>query len=73
MPNLYRCEINNSLKNFETRNKKEKQNSSSKKNKKLNFNICKKNTIKSLNDVENFLRNFNQLKKYLYLYKSFKK
>ena len=31
MPNLYRCEINNSLKNFETRNKKEKQNSSSKK------------------------------------------
>ena len=41
--------------------------------KKLDFNLYKKNTINSLNEVEHFLNNFNHFTKYLKLYKIIKK
>ena len=46
-----------------------------KKNKKSSFNFKEKknNTIKSLNEVEIFLNDFKNFKKYLHLYKFFKK
>lgn len=37
--------------------------------KSLNFNICKNNTINSINDVECFLNNFHHYFKYFKLYK----
>ena len=40
--------------------------------KKFNFNLYKKNTIKSLNEVEFFLNNFGRISKYLKLYKILK-
>ena len=40
--------------------------------KNLNIKTCKKNTIKSLNEVETFLRNFGQFTKYIKLYKILK-
>ena len=45
-----------------------------KKNKKSSFNFKEKknNTIKSLNEVEFFLNDFKNFKKYLHLYKFFK-
>ena len=44
------------------------------KNKKhFNFDLYKKNTLNSLNDVEYFLNNFNHFFKYLKLYKIIKK
>lgn len=42
------------------------------KKKKFDFIKYKTNTINSLNEVENFLRNFNNLSKYLKLYKILK-
>ena len=51
-----------------------RSNSSPKKNKKkFDFNEKKNNTIKSLNDVEFFLNDFHNFKKYVHLYKFFKK
>ena len=41
--------------------------------KKFNFNQKKENTIKSLTEVESFLRNFQKLNKYLNFYKIIKK
>ena len=41
--------------------------------KSFNFNLYKKNTINSLNDVEHFLNNFNHYFKYFKLYKIMKK
>ena len=41
-------------------------------NKKFNIAEKKKNTIKSLSDVELFLRNFHKLKNYIKLYKIIK-
>lgn len=41
--------------------------------KSFNFNLYKKNTINSLNDVEHFLNNFHHYSKYLKLYKIIKK
>ena len=41
--------------------------------KSFNFNLCKKNTINSLNDVEHFLNNFHHYSKYFKLYKIMKK
>lgn len=38
-----------------------------------NFSNCTKNTINSLNEVEYFLNNFKNLKRYIHLYKFFKK
>lgn len=40
--------------------------------KKLNFKICKNNTIKSLNEVEYFLNNFKKFARYVKIYKLFK-
>lgn len=42
------------------------------KSKKMDFKTLKKNTISSLNDVENFLNNFNKFSRYLRLYKILK-
>lgn len=42
------------------------------KKKKFNFNEKKKNTIKSLKEVECFLNDFNRFKRYMHLYKFFK-
>lgn len=44
-----------------------------KKKKKFDFKSYKKNTIKSLNEVEFFLNNFKNFSKYLKLYKIIKK
>ena len=41
--------------------------------KNFNFDLYKKNTINSINDVEYFLNNFNCFIKYLKLYKIIKK
>ena len=41
--------------------------------KKMNFDLYKKNTINSINDVEYFLNNFNYFIKYIKLYKIIKK
>lgn len=38
----------------------------------FDFNSCKKNTIKSLNEIEYFLNNLNQAFKYIKIYKIFK-
>lgn len=40
--------------------------------KKLDFNQKRKNTIKSLSEVENFLRDFKKINKYIKLYKIMK-
>ena len=47
---------------------------SEKKKKKIKIDFKKKkdNTIKSLNDVENFLRNFKKISNYTRIYKLFK-
>lgn len=44
-----------------------------KKKKKLDFKCIKKDTCKSLNDVEHFLCDFNSFVRYLKLYKLMKK
>lgn len=41
--------------------------------KKFDIKKIKNNTVKSLNDIENFLQDFNNFKKYIYLYKILKK
>ena len=41
--------------------------------KKFDFNLFKKNTIKSINDVEHFLNNFHHYFKYFKLYKIMRK
>ena len=40
--------------------------------KSLNFKTCKKNTIKSLNEIEFFLNNFKKFSRYIKVYKIFK-
>ena len=42
------------------------------KNNKLSFSTYKKNTINSLNEVEHFLRHFNEFSRYIKLYKILK-
>lgn len=72
MPRLYRrenSEIN--IENCENNYRGDKKSLPPPK-KKLNFKTCKTNTINSLNEVESFLRNFNQFKKYIKLYKILK-
>ncbi len=51
---------------------KENHSDKNKKKKKFDFNKKKENTIKSLNDVELFLRNFKNISKYIKLYKIIK-
>ena len=58
MPNIYKANF------FEDENRGEK--------KKPNFKTMKKNTVKSLNDVEYFLNNFGNFVKYVKLYKLLK-
>jgi hypothetical protein len=41
--------------------------------KSFDFNLYKKNTINSLNDVEHFLNNFHHYSKYFKLFKILKK
>lgn len=63
--------MNNNL--FNSSNNKKLNNSKNyEKNKKFNFNQKKLNTIKSLSDVECFLRDFHKLKNYIDLYKILK-
>ena len=74
MPRLYRCENNKSLEkiiNIENEKRGDK-NPPPPKRKPLNFKTCKINTIKSLNEVEHFLRNFNNIARYIKLYKILK-
>lgn len=73
MPNLYRCE-NKSLSKINNENyeKRSETKPSPQKKKKINFKTCKKNTINSLNEVEHFLRNFNNFTRYIKLYKILK-
>ena len=71
MPSLYRVERNNFPQEKIQENRGEKKSPPPKK-KKLNFKICKKNTINSLNEVEHFLRDFNHFFKYVKLYKILK-
>ncbi len=42
------------------------------KKKSFDFNTCKKNTIKSLNEIECFLNNFHDVFRYIKLYKILK-
>ncbi len=63
--------MDNNLFDFSSRNKNS-ENLTKKKNK-FNFNEKKKNTIKSLTEVEAFLKDFNKINKYAKLYKIFKK
>ena len=58
MPNIYKANF------FEDENRGKK--------KKPNFKTMKKNTVKSLNDVEYFLNNFGNFVKYVKLYKLLK-
>ena len=57
--------FNSSNENRDEPEKKEKK-------KKFDFNQKKKNTIKSLSDVEYFLRDFHKLSNYIKLYKIMK-
>lgn len=74
MPNLYRCENKQSLQKINTENyeKRGETKPPPPKKKKLNFKTCKKNTVNSLNEVEHFLRNFNNFTRYIKLYKILK-
>ena len=65
MPNIYKANF------FEDENRGEKKNPPPKK-KEPNFKTMKKNTVKSLNDVEYFLNNFGNFVKYVKLYKLLK-
>ena len=49
-----------------------KVNHKNKKNKKFDFLLYKNNTIKSLNEVEYFLKNIKNLSNYIKLYKILK-
>ena len=71
MPNLYRCENTKLLETIknECSEKRGTKSTHTTQKKKLNFKICKKNTLNSLNEVEHFLRNFNGFMKYVKLYK----
>lgn len=69
---LFQNNMNNNL--FISSNNKENNYriNSDEKKKKFNFIEKKKNTIKSLNDVEGFLKDFHKLKNYINLYKILK-
>ncbi len=63
--------LNKYLFNSQDNNKREVSNEKGKK-KKFDFNQKRKNTIKSLSEVENFLRDFKKISKYIQLYKIMK-
>lgn len=69
MPNLYKS--NSSYNNInEIMNRGENKKPPKKK---FDFKLYKKNTVKSLNDIEYFLNDFNRFFKYIKLYKIIKK
>ena len=70
MPNLYRATIPEDNENRGGKNPPQKHKPNKKK--KTDFKTLKNNTIKSLNDVEYFLNNFNHFVKYVKLYKLLK-
>ena len=61
---------NNFFNLYEKENRGEKKTNTKKH---INFNLYKKNTIASINNVEYFLNNFNSFFKYFKLYKILKK
>lgn len=63
--------LNKYLFNSQDNNKREVSNEKGKK-KKFDFNQKRKNTIRSLSEVENFLRDFKKISKYIQLYKIMK-
>lgn len=63
--------LNKYLFNSQDNNKREVSTEKGKK-KKFDFNQKRKNTIKSLSEVENFLRDFKKISKYIQLYKIMK-
>lgn len=63
--------LNKYLFNSQDNNKREVSNENGKK-KKFDFNQKRKNTIRSLSEVENFLRDFKKISKYIQLYKIMK-
>lgn len=63
--------LNKYLFNPQDNNKREVSNEKGKK-KKFDFNQKRKNTIRSLSEVENFLRDFKKISKYIQLYKIMK-
>lgn len=63
--------LNKYLFNSQDNNKREVPNEKGKK-KKFDFNQKRKNTIRSLSEVENFLRDFKKISKYIQLYKIMK-
>lgn len=63
--------MNNNLFNSSI-NKNSNINNNCEKNKKITFSQKKSNTIKSLTDVEYFLRDFHKFKNYIKLYKILK-
>ena len=63
--------LNKYLFNSQDNNKREVSKEKGKK-KKFDFNQKRKNTIKSLSEVENFLRDFKKISKYIQLYKIMK-
>lgn len=63
--------LNKYLFNSQDNKKREVSNEKGKK-KKFDFNQKRKNTIRSLSEVENFLRDFKKISKYIQLYKIMK-
>lgn len=63
--------LNNNILNLNEKENRGENNLNKKKH--INFNLYKKNTINSLNNVEYFLNNFNHFFKYFKLYKILKK
>ena len=58
--------------NFDNRGKENKPKPKPPKKKKLTFKYYKKNTLKSLNEVESFLNNLDKASRYIHLYKFLK-
>lgn len=58
--------------NFDNRGKENKPKPKPPKKKKLTFKDYKKNTLKSLNEVESFLNNLDKVSRYIHLYKFLK-
>lgn len=63
--------MNNLIYSSEIHNREEKKITAphEKEKNKINFRKLKKNTCKSLNEVEDFLNNFHRFKNYIKLYK----
>ena len=72
MKNIYKIQENHRGimdNNFENDFEEFRKLKNNEKKKKKGFDLYKKNTLNSLNEVENFLRDFNHFIKYVKLYK----